>query len=137
MDCVFCNIVAGEMPSYTIAENESTVAFLDINPASYGHVLVIPKRHCRDLFDANPDDLAAVARMVQEIAAAIDATIKPDGLNIVQNNRPAAGQVVMHYHVHLIPRHKGDNVLGGWNPYPKENLDFDALATLLRSAKQA
>ena len=137
MDCIFCKIVAGEIPSYTIAENEATFAFLDINPASYGLVLVIPKQHCRDIFDADPDDLAAVARMVQQIASTINATLQPDGLNIIQNNRPAAGQVVMHYHVHLIPRHEGDSVIRGWSHYPKETLDFEALATTLRGTKQA
>lgn len=136
MDCLFCRIVADDLPSYRIAEDADTVAFLDINPATYGHVLVIPRRHSETVLDTHPDAMAAVARMVHTVATMIEAALHPDGLNIVQNNRPAAGQVVPHYHVHLIPRQTNDNAIRGWSHYPKEQLDFAALADQLRTAQE-
>ena len=134
MDCIFCRIIAGELPSYTIAENDHALAFLDINPATKGHCLVIPKQHSQDIFDADPAALTAVMQLVQTVAQQLDRCLAPDGINIVQNNRPAAGQVVMHYHVHLIPRRTGDHAIEGWNHINKETIDFPALAEQLRSA---
>lgn len=116
MASIFTRIVNGEIPAARVYEDELTLAFLDVNPASRGHTLVICKEELATLIDLPPDLLAAVARTVQTVARAIMASLTPDGLNIVQNNGAAAGQVVHHYHVHLIPRWEGDHALRHWRP---------------------
>lgn len=134
MDCIFCRIVAGEIPCYRVAENETTLAFLDIEPAAPGHTLVIPKHHAVNLLDSDPTDLAAVAQMVQTLAAQIDRALQPDGINILQNNRPAAGQVVMHYHVHILPRWNDDTLMRNWRPKPPTELNLNEIAAQIRAA---
>lgn len=134
MDCIFCRIIAGNIPCYRVAENDDCLAFLDIEPAAKGHVLVIPKQHSENLLDTKPDTLALVAQMVHHVAHQIDVTLEPDGINILQNNRPAAGQVVMHYHVHLIPRWNDDNVMKAWRPKLATKLDLNEIAAQLRAA---
>lgn len=134
MDCIFCRIIAGEIPSYRVAENETTLAFLDIEPAAKGHTLVISKQHAVNLLDSAPVDVAAVAQMVQQVAQQIESALHPDGINVLQNNRPAAGQVVMHYHVHLLPRWIDDNVMQAWRPKAPAGLDLNEIAAQIRDA---
>lgn len=107
-ECVFCGIVAGTMPSVKIHEDERTLTFMDIFPVAPGHTLIIPKAHCANLFEADPEDLAAVARRAGLTARALRAALAPDGLAVAQLNGAAAGQTVFHYHVHLVPRREGD-----------------------------
>jgi histidine triad (HIT) family protein len=106
-DCIFCKIVRKEAPAHVVYEDARTLAFMDIFPVSDGHTLVIPKAHCDDIFDADPDDLRAVMDRSREIAHAIGRVLAPDGLGIFQLNGAAAGQTVFHYHMHLIPRNHG------------------------------
>jgi len=134
MDCIFCRIIAGEIPSYRVAENETTLAFLDIEPAAKGHTLVISKQHAVNLLDSAAADVAAVAQMVQQVAQQIESALHPDGINVLQNNRPAAGQVVMHYHVHLLPRWIDDNVMQAWRPKAPAGLDLNEIAAQIRDA---
>ena len=134
MDCIFCRIIAGEIPSHTVYEDDTTLAFLDINPASRGHTLVIPKQHAADLFSLSPDALAATARTIQTVARILQQGVQPDGTNVLQNNGPAAGQVVFHYHVHVIPRWQGDQALRMWKPGTTDHAAFAALAAQLRNA---
>lgn len=108
MSSIFSRIVAGEIPSTKVYEDDLTLAFMDINPISPGHTLVICKDEYPDLFDIPSETLNALAQTSQRVARAIRDALKPDGLNIVQNNGAAAGQEVFHYHVHLIPRWEGD-----------------------------
>lgn len=108
--CVFCAIVAGEASSHGVYEDEHTVAFMDINPATDGHLLVIPKRHAPDLWSIPEEDGAAVFRSVRRVAQALREGLEPDGLNVLQSNGAAALQTVFHYHVHLIPRYHGDGI---------------------------
>jgi len=108
--CVFCAIVAGEAPSHGVYEDERTVAFMDINPATDGHLLVIPKRHAPDLWSIPDEDGVAVFRSVQRVSRALREGLEPDGLNVLQSNGAAALQTVFHYHVHLIPRYHGDGI---------------------------
>ena len=103
-ECTFCRIVAGELPAEVVYEDETTIAFLDIAPLERGHTLVVPKHHTRNLFDIDPSLAAQVTRIVARIAPRLVAAVGADGLNVSQNNESAAGQVVFHYHVHLIPR---------------------------------
>ncbi len=113
MDCIFCKIVAGELPSHRIYEDADTLAFLDINPINPGHTLVIPKAHKVDLFDTEDDDWTALSSSVRIVAHKIEEALAPDGINIAMNNRAPAGQVVFHAHVHVIPRKEGD----GYKPW--------------------
>lgn len=116
MASIFARIVSGEIPSAKVYEDDHTYAFLDINPASRGHTLVICKEERAGLLDLSPELAAAVARTTQLVAQALVDALAPDGFNIVQNNGAAAGQVVFHYHVHIIPRWEGDRALAHWKP---------------------
>ena len=104
-NCVFCSIVKGDIPSFKIYEDELVLAFLDINPFSRAHALVVPKKHSAGLLDTDDDTLAAVVARVKKIAARIRETVKCDGFNILQNNGAAAGQTVGHLHFHIVPRY--------------------------------
>ena len=107
-ECIFCRIAAGEAPCFKVLENDHVLAFMDIRPAARGHTLVVPKAHCDDLFDADPEDLRAVIACSQRVAHAIRRALRPDGLGVHQLCGAAAGQTVFHYHMHLIPRSHGE-----------------------------
>lgn len=113
-DCVFCRVVRGELPSTVVFEDEHTLAFLDIAPATDGHTLVVPKRHSRDLLSVGPEDLAALARTTQVVARLLDERLEPDGLSVFQSNRAAGWQDVFHLHVHVVPRWIGDSLRLPW-----------------------
>jgi histidine triad (HIT) family protein len=124
-DCVFCKIVAGQIPSTRVHEDEHTLAFMDIGQVNPGHVLVAAKKHAANLFELDDADAAAVGRTCARVARAIEAAFKPEGLSVYQANGKAAGQTVFHYHVHLLPRHRGDGMELVWpmkNP-PRERLE--------------
>ncbi len=104
---VFAKILRGELPSHTVYEDAETLAIMDIMPRADGHVLVIPKVACRNVFDAPPDALKAVALTTQKLARAVKAAFDADGVTIQQFNEAAGGQVVFHMHVHVMPRHEG------------------------------
>ena len=106
-NCVFCAIAAGEIPSFKIYEDDVALAYLDINPCSEGHVLVIPKEHHAWLLDAPDELLAAVVSRVKRVAAHLKEALPCDGFNILQNNGEAAGQSVFHVHFHIVPRYNG------------------------------
>jgi histidine triad (HIT) family protein len=128
-DCIFCKIVAGEIPSHKIDEDDHTIAFLDINPWTRGHALVIPKAHSRNIYDVGEDDLAATARTAQRMAIRMRDRLECDGVNILQSSEPAAMQTVFHYHVHVIPRYHGDPLKLPAHPQPA---DQDELAELAK-----
>lgn len=106
-DCIFCKIVRGEIPCVKVFENDRALAFADINPISDGHTLIIPKAHAENIWEIDAEDLAAIHRMSKQVAAAIKTALKPDGVACLQLNGRAVNQVVMHYHLHLIPRLPG------------------------------
>lgn len=134
MPSIFAKIVSGDIPAYKVYEDQDTLAFMDINPAARGHALVIPKDEHADLFSIPPETLAAVARTVQRVALAMREVLRPDGVNIIQNNGAAAGQTVFHYHVHIIPRWEGDNALRLWKPQAADQADLRTLAEQLGQA---
>ena len=113
-DCIFCKIVAGEIPSFKLFEDEATLAFMDINPANEGHALVVPKEHAPDLYAVSDEALARTVVTAKKVAAALARTLNPDGLNLVQCNGTAAAQSVMHLHVHVLPRMKDDELAMNW-----------------------
>ena len=108
MDCLFCKIIKGEIPSSKVYEDERVFAFLDIGPINKGHTLVIPKKHVTNIFDIETEDLDALSEAVRKIAPAVKKALDADGVNIMSSNGEAAGQVIMHSHIHIIPRFKGD-----------------------------
>lgn len=103
-DCLFCKIVKGEIPSFKVYEDDRVLAFEDINPITTGHTLIIPKTHAENLWEISAEDLAAIAAASKKVADAIRAVLKPAGMAVAQLNGRAVNQVVMHYHMHLIPR---------------------------------
>ncbi len=107
-DCIFCKIVAGELPSERVDEDEHTVSFMDINPWTRGHALVIPRRHSRNLYDIGGEDLAHTARAAQRLAVRVRDRLGADGVNLLISCEPAAWQTVFHFHVHVIPRYADD-----------------------------
>ena len=104
-DCIFCKIIRGEIPLYTIYTDEETIAFLDINPHSQGHVLVAPKRHSKNIYDIDEDNLSRTTLVVKKIANQIKKVLLPDGITIGQNNEVAGGQEIFHTHFHIIPKY--------------------------------
>ena len=108
--CLFCRIVAGEIPSNRIDEDEHTVTFMDINPATRGHSLVVPRRHYRDLLEIAPGALAAVAATAQRIAVRVKERLGADGVNLLNSCGAAAWQTVFHFHMHVIPRYSDDPI---------------------------
>jgi len=108
LDCIFCKIVRGEAPAHRVCEDERTLVFMDIFPVTDGHTLVITKDHFENVFEADEEALAAIARTSHRVAAAIKGELSPDGLMVFQLNGAAAGQTVFHYHMHLMPRATGE-----------------------------
>jgi histidine triad (HIT) family protein len=124
-DCVFCKIVAGQIPSTRVFEDEHTLAFMDLGQVNPGHVLVTVKKHAENIYALDDGQAAAVARASARVSRAIREAFKPEGLSVYQANGKAAGQTVFHYHVHLLPRHAGDGMELTWpvkNP-PREKLE--------------
>jgi histidine triad (HIT) family protein len=132
MDCIFCRIVAGEIPSHKVYEDAETLAFLDIQPATRGHTLIVPKQHAADIFSITTEALAATARTSQVVARILQKGLQADGVKIMQNNGKAAGQEVFHYHVHVIPRKHGDRAVGSWRPGETDHAALAILAAELR-----
>jgi histidine triad (HIT) family protein len=130
-DCLFCKIIAGELPATIVAENERTVAFMDISPATRGHTLVIPREHAADLHAIDPEDLQAVAVAAQRIAKLARENLGADGVNLLNSNGPAAWQTVFHFHMHVIPRYEGDPLRLPWRPAPGDMDDIKAAAAEL------
>jgi histidine triad (HIT) family protein len=130
-DCLFCKIVAREVPATIVAEDERTLAFMDINPATRGHTLVIPRAHARDLHDIDPADLAAVAASAQRIAARMLDRLGADGVNLLNSNGPAAWQTVFHFHLHVIARYANDPLRLPWTPAPGDMDDIAAAGARL------
>jgi histidine triad (HIT) family protein len=127
-NCIFCKIVAGELPASVVDEDERTLSFMDINPATRGHALVIPRRHARDLLSVEPEDLAAVALAAARLAERISERLGPTGVNLLNSCGAAAWQTVFHFHVHVIPRYEGDPLRLPWTPTPGDPAEIEAAA---------
>ena len=115
-DCIFCKILAGELPARIVDEDERTIAFMDIAPATRGHALVIPRAHASDLLDITPEDLSACALAAQRLAARMKERLGADGVNLLNACGASAWQTVFHLHVHVIPRYEGDPLRLPWVP---------------------
>lgn len=115
-DCIFCKIIAGQIPSTKVAEDDETYVFMDINPAARGHALVVPKRHTKDITTIDPADLAVVVAKAQQIAKRAKDKLGADGVNLLNCCGSVAWQTVFHFHVHVIPRYADDNLIEPWKP---------------------
>lgn len=108
MECIFCKIIKGEIPSYTVYEDDSVIAFLDIHPTSNGHTLIVPKKHFENLYEMDPETLTKIEIASQKVGKLLKEKLGCKGITRVQNNE--YGQEVKHYHMHLIPRYEKDNL---------------------------
>ena len=133
MDCVFCKIRDGQIPSFKIHEDERTLTFMDINPLNSGHCLVATKAHAATIHEADVEDLKAVMVAAKKVAAAIQHGLKPDGLNLLQANGAAAFQSVPHFHLHLIPRWAGDGKGFDWPLRPGDRAEIEQTGARLRA----
>ena len=117
-NCIFCKILAGEIPSTAVYEDDDFKAILDVNPAARGHVIILPKNHAANIYELPDEDASKIMIVAKKIATAIEKAYHCDGVNILQNNGEAAGQTVFHLHVHVIPRFEGDtdHINIGWKP---------------------
>jgi histidine triad (HIT) family protein len=131
-DCIFCKIVAGELPATIIDQDARTIAFMDINPATRGHALVIPRAHTPDLMSIDPEELAAVAAAAQRVAACAKQRLRADGINLINSCGAAAWQTVFHFHLHVIPRYDSDPLRLPWVPAPGDSADIAAAAAVIK-----
>lgn len=115
-DCIFCKIANGEIPSKTLYEDQDFRVILDLGPATRGHALILPKKHAANLYELPESIAAKVLPVAQKIASTMKEKLGCDGLNLVQNNGETAGQTVMHFHMHIIPRYEGDGQEINWVP---------------------
>ena len=115
-NCIFCKIADGEIPSATLYEDEEFRVILDLNPATKGHCLILPKEHYANLFESPEDVLGRAALVAKKIGTKLVNGLHASGLNVLQNNGVCAGQTVFHFHIHLIPRYEGDKMSVGWKP---------------------
>ena len=132
-DCVFCKIVAGQMPCFKLLEDDNTLAIMDTYPANDGHCLILAKEHYPTLFDISDEAFAAVSRSVIKVARAVNQALSPVGLNLVQANGPGAQQSVRHFHVHVLPRISGDQLKLNWGVKPGDGETIAALAEKIRA----
>lgn len=133
-DCLFCGIVEGRIPAAIVAEGARAIAFMDIAPATAGHMLVIPRRHADDLLDADPEDLAAVTALARELGVRAVDRLGAAGVGFYSFARPAAGQTVYHLHLHVVPRYPGDGVVVPWSADAAAAAAVSDLAARLRDA---
>jgi histidine triad (HIT) family protein len=131
-DCIFCKIIAGDLPGQIVDEDERTVAFMDISPATRGHALVVPRRHARDLLEIEPDELSAVMLAAQRLSRRVHDRLDADGVNLLNSCGRPAWQTVFHFHVHVIPRYADDPLKLPWIPSPGDADEIAAVADQLR-----
>jgi histidine triad (HIT) family protein len=131
-DCLFCGIVAGDVPGQIVDSDEHTVAFLDINPATRGHALVVPREHAADLMDISDEDLARTVDAARRLARRMEETLDPDGFNLINACRPAAWQSVFHFHIHVVPRYDDDPLELPWVPSEGDPAEIAAVAGEIR-----
>jgi len=127
-DCIFCKIVAGELPASIVGEDERTISFMDIAPATRGHALVIPREHSPDLLSIEPQDLTAVGAAAQRLAIRAKQRLGADGVNLLNACGAVAFQSVFHFHMHVIPRYEGDRLRLPWVPAPGDSQEIEAAA---------
>ncbi|MDE0688570.1 MAG: HIT family protein [Candidatus Poribacteria bacterium] len=134
MDCIFCAIVAGDIPATIVYEDEDVLAFMDIAPINPGHTLIIPKQHYRNIYDIPAEVGGKIMQTAVSLAKAIQTALNTDGLNLVQSNEAAGFQTVFHFHLHLIPRWEGDPIRLPWRPSEGDMEEIGNIAAKIREA---
>lgn len=135
-DCIFCKIAAGEIPAFRVYEDEDVLAFLDIAPVNHGHILVISKKHYRNLEDIPEEELCVVMKAVKKVGRAVKDGLGAPGYNMSENNDPVAGQIIPHLHFHIIPRRTGDG-LQLWAQGKYEKGEAEDVLSKIKSGFQA
>jgi histidine triad (HIT) family protein len=131
-DCLFCGIVSGDVPAQVVDSDDHTIAFMDINPATRGHSLVVPRAHTADLIEISDEDLERTMVAARRLARRIDEALEPDGFNLLNSCRPAGWQTVFHFHVHVIPRYDDDPLKLPWIPRGAEADEIERIAERVR-----
>jgi histidine triad (HIT) family protein len=131
-DCIFCKIIAGELPSQVVDSDDRTISFMDISPATRGHALVVPRNHARDLLEIGHDDLEATVSAAQRLARRAKERLSADGVNLLNSCGQAAWQTVFHFHIHVIARYADDPLRLPWKPQPGDSDEIAAAAEQLR-----
>lgn len=131
-NCIFCKIANGEIPAATLYEDEDFRVILDLGPASKGHALILPKTHAANIYEISDELVGKAMILAKKMAAKMTEALGCDGFNIVQNNGETAGQTVFHFHMHLIPRYKGDNVGITWKPGELTDTDREEILAKIR-----
>lgn len=131
-DCLFCQIVAGDVPSTRVYEDDDALAFMDITQTVPGHVLIVPRQHAATMFDVDPDAYAKLFSVAHRVAVAVKEGLNAPGINILQNNGRAAGQVIDHLHVHVLARAAHDGYRMNWDDIPATNAELESWATRIR-----
>lgn len=133
MDCIFCKIANGEIPSTTVYEDNDFRVIQDINPANLGHCLILPKTHAANIYEMNEELTGKAFTLAKKIAAAVRKATGCDGVNILQNNGEAAGQTVFHFHIHIIPRFKSDDVQLGFGSFKTDSESIAAMGEKIKN----
>ena len=131
-DCIFCKLANGSIPTNSIYEDEDFKVILDAAPANFGHALILPKKHARDLLELDEETAKSAFSLAKRVATKMKAELGCDGINIVQNNGEAAGQTVFHFHVHIIPRYENDGAGIGWKQKKYGDGEAEKMAERLR-----
>ena len=131
--CIFCKIVAGQIPCFKLLEDDDTIAFMDINPLNPGHALSVAKGHWPTVDVIPPEVLGAVATTAQKVAKAVISELRPDGVNLLQANGPGAGQSVPHLHIHILPRLPNDGATFNWEYRPGDRAEIEAIYKKLKA----
>lgn len=126
--CIFCKLVSGNLPTTTVFEDDFLKAIMDISPANKGHVIIIPKTHATDIFNLEDDFVSKAFLLAKKLAITIQDVTGCDGVNILQNNGVAAGQTVFHFHIHIVPRFKEDDITIAWKQQPYKDGEADNIA---------
>ncbi len=132
-ECLFCQIAAGDVPATVVAEDERTLSFMDIQPATRGHALVIPRAHAVDLYEIDDEDLAACSAAARRLGLRARDRLHADGVNLINACRPAAWQTVFHFHIHVVPRYEDDPLKLPWTPAPGDEDEIAGAARELRA----
>ena len=134
MGCIFCKIIAGEIPAVKVLDDERVLAFMDINPSSRGHMLVVPKKHAENIFEISESDLAAMIKVVKRCATAAKEALKAEGVTVLQLNGKASDQIVPHIHIHVMPRWENDGLsISSWEMKPG---DMEEIKGIARKVKE-
>lgn len=126
-DCIFCKLANGDIPTNSVYEDDDYKAILDMGPATKGHTIILPKNHADNLFELSDDDAQKVMMVAKKVATKLTDKLGAEGVNLVQNNGEVAGQTVMHFHLHVIPRYSDDNQKISWNPTEPSAEELKAL----------